>query len=142
MKIVKKLAIISMIVFGSYANGLNINYQYINELLNYNKELPKQIYNPFVIQQPTVQNNIQNQPNTLKKVRFVEKKLYLLAILNNKALVKVDGLKLEKWLKVGDKIDEYKLLKIIDNNSILVSIRNKKRIISMKKLNINIKAIK
>jgi len=142
MKILQKLVIIFIFVFIN-AKDLNVNKKYIDELLNYKVELPKDIYNPFFIR--TIKKEVkENKIIKSKKpiIKFIEKKLILLAILNNKALVKLEGTNITKWLKVGDVIDSYKLKKILNQNTILVSIKNKTKIIRMKKNNINIKVIK
>ena len=142
MKILQKLVIIFIFVFIN-AQDLSVNKKYIDELLNYKVELPKDIYNPFfirTIKKVTKENKVIKPKKTVFK--FVEKKLTLLAILNNKALVKLEGTDITKWLKVGDVIDSYRLKKILNQNAILVTIKNKTKIISMKNNNINIKVIR
>jgi hypothetical protein len=139
MKNIKKLAIIFVSVSTLYSMDITINKNYINELLNYKVELPTYIDNPFLIKK----QEIVKKKKPIKKVyisAFVEKSLDLIAVLNNKALVKVEGLNLKKWVKEGDTIDGYKIKKIINDNSILVSIKNKTKIVSIKEdNNINIK---
>ena len=148
MKILGKLVIISIFVF-AHAIQVNVNKSHIEELLNYKINLPKDIYNPFILQ------NI-NKPKQIKKVKkikkikriekkvfkpIIEKKLKLVAILNDKVLLKIEGMGVQKWLKVGEKIGDYTLKKIINSDTILVTIKNKTKIINMKS-NINIKAEK
>ena len=141
MKNLSKLAIISICVYAN-AMDVEVNKNYITELLNYKVELPKEIYNPFIIQHSDkeIKKRVVKKQNIKKKIVLVEKRLDLVAILNDKVLVKLEGFNIQKWLKVGDKIENYTLKKIINDNSILVSIRKKTKIISMKNdSNINIK---
>jgi len=145
MKNIQKLVIIFISI--SFLNGMkiDINKNYITELLNYKVELPKYIDNPFVVKQIKIIKKNKKSKRVKKRIyvpKFVEKKIYLLAVLNKKVLVKVEGLNVKKWLKEGDVIEGYKIRKIINNNSILVSIKNKTKIITMKqKNNINIKVV-
>jgi hypothetical protein len=132
MKIVQKLAIIILLFSFSYAE--NINKQYIDELLDYNIKLPSNIYNSFVVKQ-----TVKPQVKQIKAPKIIEKKLILLAIFNNKALVEITGINEKKWLKVGEKIEKYKLKKIIDNKAILVQKNKKNKIISLVDNNFNIK---
>jgi len=146
MKILGKLVIISIIFVFAHAIQVNVNKSHIEELLNYKINLPKDIYNPFILQ------NI-NKPKQIKKIKkikriekkvfkpIIEKKLKLVAILNDKVLLKIEGMGIQKWLKVGERIGNYTLKKIINSNTILVTIKNKTKIINMKS-NINIKAEK
>jgi hypothetical protein len=134
--------IISLIIFIVTINAeVIINKQYVDRLVNYSLELPKHIDNPFimqVIQQPK-KVYIKDILKVEKQPVFVEKKLELLAVLNNKALVRLENNNLTKWLKQGDKIDEYTLKKIINSKSILVSVGKKMKIITIKnKFNIKV----
>jgi len=127
--------IIAFIVLN--ANDLNINKKAVEELNNYSITLPKHIYNPFVLQ-VVYQKNKYIKDVIKSKPVFVERKLELLAVLNNKALVKI-GNHTTKWLKEGDKIDEYTIKKIINSRTILVSIRGKMKMITIKnKFNIKV----
>jgi len=147
MKLVK-LLFISFFAVGLEA--VSIDKQYIDELIHYKLSLNKEIKNPFIVK--VNKPKIVKKSLTPKKVKkkkevkkapiFIEKKLVLMAILNNKVLVQIEGANISKWVKVGGKIDDYKIEKIINNNAILVSSKKKRKIVMLNKKNINIKVRK
>jgi len=103
---------------------------FVNKLLTYKVELPKKIVNPLTLELKTVVVNQKTVLMTKDVVKKVHRELILLSILNNKILLK-EGKNKAVWVKVGDKIDDYKILKIINNKSILVSLNNKIKIITI-----------
>jgi len=66
-------------------------------------------YNPFKIQVPIQKNEQVN----IKNVSVIKKELKLYAIFQNK--VNING----KWLKTGDYIEGYKVIKISENEVLL-----------------------
>ena len=144
MKTILKLAIIFISVFAN-ASNIDMNKKYMNELINYKIDLPNEIYNPFRIKQPKkkqIKKQIKTIKNIIQRPQYLEKRVSLLAVLNNKALLKIEGMNIKKWLKKGEKIERYQLQKIINNNSVLVLHNHKTKIITIKNSNINIKVEK
>jgi len=144
MKTILKLAIILISVFAN-ASNIDMNKKYMNELINYKIDLPNEIYNPFIIKQPKkkqIKKQIKTIKNIIQRPQYLEKRVILLAVLNNKALLKIEGMNITKWLKKGEKIERYQLQKIINNNSVLVLHNHKTKIITIKNSNINIKVEK
>ena len=152
MKILYKLVIISFLFIIGHAEN-SFHKQYVKELLEYKTKLPNNLCNPFIVKYRSVKKvkktktkrtKIKNNNKTKKIKRFVfrEKRLLLMAILNDKVLVKLPELNKVKWLKVGEKVDDYVLRKIVNDSTILVSIKNKTKIIKMKHNNVRIKVRK
>jgi len=140
MKTILKLAIILISVFAN-ASNIDMNKKYMNELINYKIDLPNEIYNPFRIKQPK-KKQIKTVKNIIQRPQYLKKRISLLAVLNNKALLKIEGMNIKKWLKKGEKIERYQLQKIINNNSVLVLHNHKTKIITIKNSNINIQVEK
>ncbi len=142
----KKLIYYFLPIFLFGNSGLAIYQTYVKQLEQYSVKLPKDIYNPFL--KPKVVKVTKVDGNTTKKVsntkQFVEHKLLLLAVLNKQVLLKIDGLDVQKWMKKGDKIDNYQLLKIINSNSVLVKRidNNKKQVVNIQQNDIKIKVAK
>ena len=136
MKTILKLAIILISVFAN-ASNIDMNKKYMNELINYKIDLPNEIYNPFRIKQPK-KKQIKTVKNIIQRPQYLKKRISLLAVLNNKALLKIEGMNIKKWLKKGEKIERYQLQKIINNNSVLVLHNHKTKIITIKNSNSNI----
>ena len=143
MKIIKIVSLLFAVMFAN-ASNLNIDKQAVDELTKYSLKLPSDIYDPFIVSvistQPKQKKVIKKQAEIPAHIptQYKEKRVDLLAVLNNRALLKIEGLNIKKWLKVGDKIDEYVLKKIINSNSVLVTIRKKVKMITMNN-NLNIK---
>jgi len=143
IKWIKVILLFSFIV--ANANDLNVDKRAVDELNKYTLKLPDDIYDPFIVSvvntQPKDKKIVKKEEqvvNNANPTEYKEKKVDLLAVLNHRALLKIEGLNIKKWLKVGDKIDEYVLKKIINSNSVLVKIRNKVKMITMNN-NLNIK---
>jgi len=133
--------IFSNILFA--ASNVALRKMYVDELLHYSLELPKKIYNPFIFDDNTskkLEKNIslnKQLENLKNKKKEKIQNLELLSILNNKLLVKLDDN--IKWIKVGDKIGDYKILRILAQSKILVLYKNTEtKIIKLKNDNINI----
>ena len=143
IKWIKVILLFSFIV--ANANDLNVDKRAVDELNKYTLKLPDDIYDPFIVSvvntQPKDKKIVKKEEqvvNNINPTEYKEKKVDLLAVLNHRALLKIEGLNIKKWLKVGDKIDEYVLKKIVNSNSVLVKIRNKVKMITMNN-NLNIK---
>jgi hypothetical protein len=109
-----------------YLNGTDFKMydDYVKELVNYNIKLPD-VSNPFIVVKKP-KKVVKKKKQIKTPVRFVEKTVTLLAVFNQRVLLRIDGNN-EKWLKVGEKLDDYKLVKIIDNKSVLVVDKNNKK---------------
>jgi len=143
IKWIKLILLFSFVVVN--ANDLNVDKRAVDELNKYTLKLPDDIYDPFIVSvvntQPKDKKIVKKEEqvvNNINPTEYKEKKVDLLAVLNHRALLKIEGLNIKKWLKVGDKIDEYVLKKIVNSNSVLVKIRNKVKMITMNN-NLNIK---
>ena len=160
MKFLYKLVIINLLFISLYAkDDLKIYEQYADYLVNYTVNLPKDLKDPFLGLKIRKYKKVQIlNAKEIKKTKKIKtkKKIYtkkyntnlnieILAIFitNDKkeALLRVNSRK--KTVKEGEFIiGDYKLQKIINSDTILVSNKNITKIIKMKKNNINIKVIR
>jgi len=157
MKFLCKLAIINLLFISVYAkDDFKIYKQYADYLLNDTVNLPNNLKDPFLglkirkykkVQIAKVQKD--KPKKTIKKVVKIKKhknlniKILAICMINNKKEVVLKVNSIKKTIKEGEPIiDDYKLQKIINSNTILVSNKNKTKIVRMNKNNINIKVIK
>jgi len=123
------------------AQDFNINKKAVEELRNYSLPAIKEIYNPFIVVVQKKKEDKKKNDKLKKQIQANENRdnLVLLAVLNGKVLLKIIDLKETKWFSMGEKVDGYKLVKIINNNSLLISKNKKNKVITMKSNNLNIK---
>ena len=118
-----------MIIGGWASENLDIYKQEVNSLKNYNLKKPSHIYNMFIIEK-SVQKKVKRK-KIQKKIKLKSKNIIqLIAILNNQVLLKIDNK--TKWFKVGQKIGDYKIIKILNENAIVILDNKKMRILSLK----------
>jgi len=131
----KKIFIVFILVISSFASNVALRKMYVEELINYNITLPSKFYNPFIEEKNTTEKNI-TIPKEVQKIKKIPN-LYVLGILNNTILVKLDD-KI-KSAKVGDTLEGYKILKVLkDNSGIVVMYDNKIKELKLNKDKINI----
>jgi hypothetical protein len=134
-KIFLFLIIFNIMAFAD--NNYKIYEKYVNEMLHYSLPFNYSFFNPF-----TTNKSMNDKKVTHKKVSFknniiikkkVEVTLKVLARLNNKILISFNnGYKNEqKWLQIGESIEGYKLMKIMES-SVLFRYKNKEKIVSIK----------
>jgi len=157
MNFLCKLAIINLLFISLYAkDDFKIYKQYADYLANYNVNLPNNLKDPFLGLKIRKYKKIKiSKVETTKPKKVIKKvvkrkkynnlniEILAICMINNKKEVVLKVNSIKKTIKEGEPIiGDYKLQKIINSNTILVSNKNKIRIIRMKKNNINIKVIK
>ena len=123
-----KYFMIFLVIVGLSANdNLEMYKQQVKSLMNYKLKLQSHLYNIF-----TVYNPIKKQKNKKTKILHikVQNNIILLAILNNKVLLKINNQ--NRWVKIGEKTGDYKIVKILNNNSVIILDNKKMRILSLK----------
>ena len=130
--------IIFLILLSLNANdNFNIYKHQVNSLINYTLKTPKHIYDMFVVKKSVKPKAKVNKiKSEILKIKS-QNNINLVAILNNKILLKINNQ--TKWLKVGDKVDNYKIIKILNKNSIIILDNKKIRILSINKNKFKIK---
>jgi len=132
----KKIVIFFICIYMFAKNDVYVDY--VNKIINYNFNLDIQkIHSPFFV--PKVELNI--KPKVLRKIMKID----LISIFNKKAYIKITtylGSQIvktdKKWVKVGDKIANCKIVNI-NFTSLVLNCGNKKLIKSVDKKIINIK---
>jgi len=102
----------------SFANvSYSLYENYVEDILNYSLKLNTPPYNPFYISHKVIdKKNIKKSTSDANQhfVTQIKPKLKVLAILNNKVLLNFKHMKKneKKWLKIGESLENYKLIKI------------------------------
>jgi len=138
---------------------------YVNEMNNFKFGIDSNIYNPFIVKEKKLNINeeklgvkIQQQKKLLKKQKEVKKikrvvipplhvKIVALVgtMMNKKVLLMNENsaVKTMKWLKVGDYINNYKLIRIAPKFVEFINSDNKIQKISIENRNkLNLKVLK
>ena len=134
-----KYLMIFLIVVGLSAKNENVELykQEVKSLMNYTLKVPSKIYDVFIVQRFVKKSEKSTKITKSTKVKIFQMKpqneITLLAILNNKVLLKINNQ--TKWVQIGNKIDNYKIMKILNNNSIIVFDNKKMRILFLNNKN-------
>jgi len=131
-----KKVLLIFLCFYLYGSNVKLRRMYVNELLNYTVSLPKEIYDPFIVDQNNSEKNktisLNKQLNDLNVTK--KQKLSLLSMLNNTVLLKLDDQ--IRWVKEGDKIGNFTILKIYPmNNKVKILFNKKIEVLNLKQNN-------
>jgi hypothetical protein len=139
--------IVLFLIFFNYIfaySNYKIYEDYINQILNYSLKLSNDIYNPFVPKKIVKKDKSKKQIKSKITVVQVKPKVKVLAILNDEVLLNYKDVNKneKKWLKKGEKLEDYKILKI-KKDSVLLKHKNKIEILKLHNVNkINLKVFK
>jgi hypothetical protein len=127
--------IVFLLIFNvAFANISCKSYEkYVKEMSNYSLNLEPISYNPFYV--PKVKKEVH-------KVIKSKPKIKILAVLNNKVLLnlKIKRKSRKKWLKIGDSINGYKLIKIT-KDAVVFKYKNKIEIFKMNSNNFKLRVL-
>jgi hypothetical protein len=130
----KKIVLFLLIFNVAFANISCKSYEkYVKEMSNYSLNLEPISYNPFYV--PKVKKEVH-------KVIKSKPKIKILAVLNNKVLLnlKIKRKSRKKWLKIGDSINGYKLIKIT-KDAVVFKYKNKIEIFKMNSNNFKLRVL-
>jgi len=127
----KFIIIFLILIEFTMADDLKLYKQEVKTLMNYTLKEPSNIYNMF-IEKTLVQKTKKKAKYKIVKIK-PKNTIKLLAILNSEICLKLN--KTIKWAKEGDKIGDTKIVKILNNNSIIVLDNKKMKILSIKNKN-------
>jgi hypothetical protein len=120
--------IVLFLIFFNYIfaySNYKIYEDYINQILNYSLKLSNDIYNPFVPKKIVKKDKSKKQIKSKITVVQVKPKVKVLAILNDEVLLNYKDVNKneKKWLKIGESLENYKLISI-KKNTVLFKYKN------------------